>query len=526
MNGMFGESPQRESFWPSPRNRRRPAPPARVDVFDPLTQFFDSIGVLPMNRTTPRPAPPNPRQQPSSASSSPFATAAPSSTTPSSSNDSTIPPASVAVVNQLPIIVVRPEDLVEDVNRHCACCLEDIAVNAKVARLPCAHVFHTPCIRQWLLYHHCTCPICRYELPTDDVAFERGRLQRRQLRKPRFSRHDLQRLTISQLKQLLYQHEQKRRQGNVSFPSRNANKVLARFVDKTELMDYIIECGAIDFVPDSTSRVAHRLSDLRRLRPSDLRRTMNEAGVYWDSKDVLEKDDLIRTFVQSGRLHVLPENENSSSWNHKDEKKQESTAADDRRRSCRTRPSLVQVETVDRDDSDSESTNGQPRHTATSSDSPRLFTEWVLEENLHYVPPPKPPATESTATEATESVSSENGSVPVETTNNRPANTATTTVGSTRSEPPNALNDLQNCLANLSLAELRAAADRLEVDIADYVAERERLDGDVAARLAGAMGVTAATAAQGGNDCLRNFLSHLPSRLVTNQASAQPNDAA
>jgi hypothetical protein len=64
---------------------------------------------------------------------------------------------------------------------------------------------------------------------------------------------------------------------------------VARFVDKTDLWDFIIQCGAIDFVPDSTSRVSDCLSDfclsdLRRLRPSDLRRLMNEAGVYWKGR--------------------------------------------------------------------------------------------------------------------------------------------------------------------------------------------------------------------------------------------------
>ena len=46
------------------------------------------------------------------------------------------------------------------------------------------------------------------------------------------------------------------------------------------------------------------------MKVSELRRVMNdEAGVFFDRNDVVEKQDMINIFVASGRLTVLPEEE-------------------------------------------------------------------------------------------------------------------------------------------------------------------------------------------------------------------------
>lgn len=81
------------------------------------------------------------------------------------------PPASKAIVDDLPLVVV------DDGNALCAICKDEIEFGGQAKQLPCSHHYHGACIVPWLGIRN-TCPVCRYELPTDDPAYERRRTQR------------------------------------------------------------------------------------------------------------------------------------------------------------------------------------------------------------------------------------------------------------------------------------------------------------------------------------------------------------
>jgi hypothetical protein len=86
------------------------------------------------------------------------------------------PPASVAAILSLLQTPVSPSELSPS-SKGCIICCEEYLSNEIVTRLPCGHFYHPNCVKPWL-QKHCTCPTCRYELPTDDPDFEEGRMER------------------------------------------------------------------------------------------------------------------------------------------------------------------------------------------------------------------------------------------------------------------------------------------------------------------------------------------------------------
>ncbi|KAM3338954.1 E3 ubiquitin-protein ligase RING1-like [Capsicum galapagoense] len=80
------------------------------------------------------------------------------------------PPASRAAVEGLPDVIVDEEMLSSEL-AQCAVCKDDFELGLVVKQMPCKHVYHKDCIVPWLELHN-SCPVCRFELPTDDPDYE------------------------------------------------------------------------------------------------------------------------------------------------------------------------------------------------------------------------------------------------------------------------------------------------------------------------------------------------------------------
>ncbi|XP_052146940.1 E3 ubiquitin-protein ligase SIRP1-like [Oryza glaberrima] len=72
------------------------------------------------------------------------------------------PPARKEAVAALP--TVRAHDAA---GATCPVCLDEFEAGGEAREMPCKHRFHDGCILPWLEAHS-SCPVCRYQLPTDD----------------------------------------------------------------------------------------------------------------------------------------------------------------------------------------------------------------------------------------------------------------------------------------------------------------------------------------------------------------------
>ncbi|KAL3514782.1 hypothetical protein ACH5RR_027499 [Cinchona calisaya] len=83
------------------------------------------------------------------------------------------PPASKAAVEALETMEIKSEGQA----LACAVCKDIVGVGEILKKLPCGHGYHGDCIVPWLGSRN-SCPVCRFELPTDDPEYEEGRKKR------------------------------------------------------------------------------------------------------------------------------------------------------------------------------------------------------------------------------------------------------------------------------------------------------------------------------------------------------------
>ncbi|KAL5224672.1 hypothetical protein ABZP36_011311 [Zizania latifolia] len=80
------------------------------------------------------------------------------------------PPAAKSAVAALPDVAFSADMMAADGGAQCAVCMDDFHLGVAAKQLPCNHVFHKDCILPWLDLHS-SCPVCRFELPTDDPDY-------------------------------------------------------------------------------------------------------------------------------------------------------------------------------------------------------------------------------------------------------------------------------------------------------------------------------------------------------------------
>lgn len=94
-------------------------------------------------------------------------------------NDNThrgAPPAAKSAIEGLPAFEICQEEI-DSGAALCAICKDMIPLGDTGKQLPCQHLYHGDCIIPWLSSRN-SCPICRYELPTDDADYEEQKKQR------------------------------------------------------------------------------------------------------------------------------------------------------------------------------------------------------------------------------------------------------------------------------------------------------------------------------------------------------------
>jgi len=203
-------------------------------------------------------------------------------------NDS-CPPASQVAIDTLPSIHIAEEDLEDENNRSCCICFGDHNLSEKVARLPCGHLFHHACVGEWL-HKHCTCPFCRWELATDNIHFEEGRLERMRSRRVRLRPHELERMSLEELKDLALTRLEDDDENNELFVQKASRLELIEKILRSKKVDIIVSSeGTKKSEETIDKKICHNIDELRSMDIEGLKKILKESGI--SCSGVTDDDD-------------------------------------------------------------------------------------------------------------------------------------------------------------------------------------------------------------------------------------------
>ena len=196
------------------------------------------------------------------------------------------PPASKRVLASLPQVKVTADDILEATNKECLICLEEQKIGSWACKLQCGHLFHKNCVAEWL-EKHCTCPVCRFELETDDTAYESERKKRMKKRKLRLRMDEINNKSIAQLREI----------------SQNLNIDISGCIDKTEIVDKLVKSGGIE-ITEGMPPIEMSEEEFNSKTVSELRFLLLSFGI--SDRDAIEKSELRSKLLASGRIVFKP----------------------------------------------------------------------------------------------------------------------------------------------------------------------------------------------------------------------------
>eukprot|EP00932_Pfiesteria_piscicida_P002311 SRR837773.12248.p1 GENE.SRR837773.12248~~SRR837773.12248.p1 ORF type:complete len:451 (+),score=23.43 SRR837773.12248:33-1385(+) len=196
------------------------------------------------------------------------------------------PPASELVRDALPRVLVTKEDQVDSNNSKCAVCLEDYCIGQRATRMFCGHLFCTTCIREWLRQAN-SCPICRFELATDEADFEAARIERMRSRRIVLKDGDLRLMRVPDLKKLM-----------------RALCIQGEgCIEKNDLIKCLADAACTEVLPDQN--VCYEVSDLDNLDIVALRTLMewhSMPKIPDDLDEAKERNAAMDSFRSLGKL--------------------------------------------------------------------------------------------------------------------------------------------------------------------------------------------------------------------------------